>query len=941
MKRGESMELYIFSQDDKLLTILSPETGLLEAPFREELNQVSDTPFSFTIEADADESKHVVEENQVVFRDKEGELRLYVIKELDDVDAIDGPLSTAICEPAFMELSEHIIEDRRFIDKTADVALDAALEGTRWVGEVEVSLGTATDNFYYISSVDAVWKILQSWGGDFKDVVEFDEQNNITARKIKILQRRGADTGHRWEIDHNIEQIQRTVLSYPITALYGRGASLQTEGGGYTRYIDFADVEWKKSKGDPVDKPLGQKWVGSPDALEKYGRIHNGKLLHREGILQNQDIQDKKELLRWTWEQLPGLAKPQMNYKLMVHLLESLAGYEHEKASLGDTTRAIDRLFSRPIEIQARAIAIEYDLMDIEGTAQVEMGQFLNLDDDRLDRVIDDINNNRGNWEHPQIDESNYPNIIPSVPTNVQAIGGFKTIQLYWDYADELFIKHYEIYGSQVQGFIPSEAQLLGRGDVSAFAHEVDTDQVWYYRIRAMNYHGNGSEFSDEVTASTVRIITDDMLFGSVNADILADLSVDASKLTDSAVTAEKIANLAVGNAAIQNAAITNAKIGTAAISTAQIQDAAITNAKIYEVTADKVKAANLQAISADLGTVNAGRLLSKNNNMDLNLNTGRLSMQNADFSLGGGANIEFLDRGNKIKYTVWDSEIGSNFSAGLGVGLAIGNQFPLVYVGTNSKGDLDTLSPSYSGLTVNSVSRINNDDSANAMYGNRFRFINHTDYSKGLAIDFINESIVPWGASFDLGSDVTRMNRIWTNSMRVPNQFDIRNIWNPDIAWRIETQYDGTGNGIAIVPLNTGTYNYTIGKSSTRLTNIFSEVVTATYVNTEHLNGTLVGTSTKNAKMSIEDIDGKQAFDYFDMMDLKSFFYNDADITNPYNRKVSPIIEQLDPVLENLYKATQDGLDINSNLFLLAAAFKHYVKQTNQQLEELKNGTA
>src|SRR5690625_7869134 len=44
-------ELYIFSQDDKLLTILSEGTGLTSAPIRDELNQGSS--FSFTTRSHA------------------------------------------------------------------------------------------------------------------------------------------------------------------------------------------------------------------------------------------------------------------------------------------------------------------------------------------------------------------------------------------------------------------------------------------------------------------------------------------------------------------------------------------------------------------------------------------------------------------------------------------------------------------------------------------------------------------------------------------------------------------------------------------------------------------------------------------------------------------------------------------------------------------------
>src|SRR5699024_9861543 len=64
-------------------------------------------------------------------------------------------------------------------------------------------------------------------------------------------------------------------------------------------------------------------------------------------------------------------------------------------------------------------------------------------------------------------------------------------------------------------------------------------------------------------------------------------------------------------------------------------------------IIADKLDVTNLSSITANLGTVRSGRLLSQNNNMDLNLNTGSLRMSSADFSLGGGAMIDFTSSGN------------------------------------------------------------------------------------------------------------------------------------------------------------------------------------------------------------------------------------------------------------------------------------------------------
>src|SRR5699024_7296036 len=104
-----------------------------------------------------------------------------------------------------------------------------------------------------------------------------------------------------------------------------------------------------------------------------------------------------------------------------------------------------------------------------------------------------------------------------------------------------------------------------------------------------------------------------------------------------------------------------------------------------------------------------------------------------------------------------------------------------------------------------------------------------------------------------------------------------------------------------SIRPMNGHERNYSLEVSEYR----FHEA----YI--RNIYGTVGGTSTHNAKMAIETVDGKKAFDYFKQMKIKSYFYKDDDITDKYNRKVSPIIEQLDPVLENLYKISDDALDI------------------------------
>jgi len=618
-------DLLIFDPYDNLLAVLSNEVegacSFWDAPFKEILNQGS--TFEFTVSADHEDSKHVVAENQVAFMDKDGAFRLFVIKEPEETNGTNGPQITAICEPAFLELNDEIIEDIRLYNTTLQDALSRVLEGTRWeVGEV-AELGTNSTNVYYDTATNGIEKCINNWGGEFKDRIELNEdENKISGRFIDAPARRGADTGKRWEIDKDILTLTHKVQSFPKTALYGRGSSLETDDGGFTRKITFADVEWKVSNGDPVDKPLGQEWVGDPEALAEYGRKNeDGSLRHRFGIFDNGDQEDPELLLLETWEALQEQKRPLENYEMDVFLLEEITGYEHEKVRLGDTTFAIDRSFSKPIEIESRVISFEYDVSDPDNTGEVELGQHIDLyaDEKRLDDIETKLNDKGGIWDkggNKPVTDDRIENVTPTKVLNVVASGLFKNILVEWDFVSTISIAHYEIYASQIQGFTPDASNLVYRGKTSVYSHKADNNQQWYFRVRAVNTHGVAGPFSDEATANTARIISEDIFFGediaaelrelSKTAQLLAENSITEVQIQDGQISARLMAanSITAANGALANASITRAKLQNAIIGTAQIDDLAVTNAKIGNLAVDDAKIANLSVSKLKAGTI-------------------------------------------------------------------------------------------------------------------------------------------------------------------------------------------------------------------------------------------------------------------------------------------------------------------------------------------------
>lgn len=261
-----------------------------------------------------------------------------------------------------------------------------------------------------------------------------------------------------------------------------------------------------------------------------------------------------------------------------------------------------------------------------------------------------------------------------------------------------------------------------------------------------------------------------------------------------------------------------------------------------------------------------------------LNGNT-HLDLNTGDWKLDGTADIEYLDARNKMVYQHYDPQDGHNRTAGVGFTESINDRFPVIYLGTTGtgKGSFGARDDNwFNGFIANTSQREATDGIGNSAVGYTFH---------------IRDKAISYNKGF---------------------------------------HFDLNGDTVVMRPINAGTYEYHLGASNNHFDQIYAH----------NVSGNLSSTSTKNAKIGLEDIDGKQAFDYFDMMQIKSFYYKNQDYANPYNRRVSPVVEQLDPVLENLYKTDDESLDINSNLFLLAQAFKYYVDKTDGRLEVLENGT-
>ena len=240
---------------------------------------------------------------------------------------------------------------------------------------------------------------------------------------------------------------------------------------------------------------------------------------------------------------------PKMTYKIEFKPLSQTEEYkedglyELEHIGMDDSVYIVNSKYG--IRDQARVIKTTYNVLAekyiyIElGDPKTTLGSIINKSNDDAvtkDEVKEIINKDN---------KKDYPNTLPAVPVITIDRAGFKTVSLSWTFDNKPYYD-YEVYASQEQGFTPNAFDLIFKGKASAFLHEVECAQTWYYKVRAVNTYGNATDFSEEVSATTTKIsdaaeyfqeaAIESALIGSLNADV-----INAGKLKGTYIDARNI----------------------------------------------------------------------------------------------------------------------------------------------------------------------------------------------------------------------------------------------------------------------------------------------------------------------------------------------------------------------------------------------------------------
>lgn len=352
------MILYQLNKKQDVIGIVSSD--ILSATFEEQINTAGNLKFTT--------AKKLRDDCLYVLFQRPNATTYMCFKILTETQE-DNQVSYTAVESAYDELGAYsYIKDLRPQNRTAKEMLTQILAQTRYSVGYVADTGRQTTNFYYTTVLASLQSVANLFNLEVTFDVVFDPiDNQVKRRLVNMYTQMGSRTGRRYEYGDKLlsvtcEQSSDTL----VTALVGRGSSVQVSEGtdgspdGYSRKITFADVVWKKSAGNPLDKPAGQEYLEDPSATAVYG-FSDGK--PRIGFVEFDKINDKNLLIKATYDKLQELKRPKVSFKASVTDVGNL--------SLGDTVAIIRH--DLKIEYSTRVYKVTHDLLNRQNNT-VELG---------------------------------------------------------------------------------------------------------------------------------------------------------------------------------------------------------------------------------------------------------------------------------------------------------------------------------------------------------------------------------------------------------------------------------------------------------------------------------------------------------------------------------------------------------------------------------------
>ena len=408
--------IYLFDEKEKLVKIVNKKavkTALQTYSLTTE-NYISDR---LTVEMKAlnDDEFEKIEYMAIQSMENNHQYHYFYIaqkKTVGDITTFTGVQS------GIEELRKTPVFDKRPNNMRAEAVINDLLKNTNWRARFVAETINRSTNFYYISVFDALKKICKVWGLEMQFFVEMNG-NGIGARYIDFKKRIGEATGKRVVYGHNaleiLKEIERTNI---YTALVGRGKGEQVssaeESGktadGYGRKITFENVVWSKAKGNPLDKPLGQRYLENPEMTRRYGiKNADGSMRAKIGFVDFNEEENPNELIKLTYQALVNASRPQLTLKTSSVYLKGV--------KIGDTIRVVRH--DKKLDYDTRVFEITFNRLNNQ-SSDIKLGDQISESANSkiqsvADKAVEDFINNEFN------------SFVQNLPDFVKSADGYNT----------------------------------------------------------------------------------------------------------------------------------------------------------------------------------------------------------------------------------------------------------------------------------------------------------------------------------------------------------------------------------------------------------------------------------------------------------------------------------------------------------------------------------
>ncbi|MGF2119119.1 phage tail spike protein, partial [Enterococcus casseliflavus] len=308
--------VYFFNESQKLIKVVGEDKLIADVQTKELTSDKSEL-MNDVLEVTILDDQELLDAAFMAVQENDKTFSTYKIQTDSDPR---GRLTFSGVNFAVDELDAFVVIDMRPSNRSMKQVAEQIIGYTNgeWrVGYVDPTLPAVSGSFYYLSVKESL-KQLQTLGCEvvFKCNVT---GNGITDKWVEIYKQIGIVSNKRFDYGENaLEVVRQRDRSKLYTSLIGRGKGEEV-GDGYGRRIEFTDIEWKKSAGDPLDKPKGQNWLEYPEMTKLYGMpTKSGARRKRESVLILEDIEDPKELIKATYEALVDYSRPYIQFKTSV-----------------------------------------------------------------------------------------------------------------------------------------------------------------------------------------------------------------------------------------------------------------------------------------------------------------------------------------------------------------------------------------------------------------------------------------------------------------------------------------------------------------------------------------------------------------------------------------------------------------------------------------------